>query len=339
MKPTFHPRLINDPFSDPALFIPFAFKKRALLFDLGDLGNLSPRDMLKVSHIFVTHTHIDHFIGFDQILRIFLGREKELHLFGPPDFFQRIEGKLTSYTWNLVDEYETDFRLGVTEVHPAKCITRFYACRNRFKPSEKQKEYSFTGTILEEPAFKIDAEWFDHRIPVLGFSLIENFHININKEALKELGLPVGPWINQFKKAIYENDDPSSEFTVSFLDAESKQREKKYSLKELSGKIAQISSGIKITYLTDLVGDRINIEKAIKFAEGSDQLFIEAPFLDCDEDVARKKYHLTAREAGEIARKARVKQLIPFHFSPRYSHHPEYLQQEAMEAFGMKKDE
>ena len=337
MKPTFHPRLINDPFSDPTLFIPFAFKKRALLFDLGDLGNLSPRDLLKVSHVFVTHTHIDHFIGFDQILRILLGREKELHLFGPPDFFQRIEGKLTGYTWNLVDEYETDFRLKVTEVYPKKCITQSFACRNRFKPFEHKNEYPFTGTLLEEAAFKVTAEWFDHRIPVLGFSLVENFHININKEALKELGLPVGPWINRFKKAVYENQDQSSEFIVSFVDAESNRIEKAYLINELSAKIAHISAGTKITYLTDMVGDRKNIEKAIKFAEGSDQLFIEASFMDCDKDVARKKYHLTAKQAGEIAGKAGVKQLIPFHFSPRYSNRSEELIKEALEE--MKREE
>ncbi|MGD8471853.1 MAG: ribonuclease Z, partial [Desulfobacteraceae bacterium] len=105
MRPRFHPRLINGPFEDPGLYISFLFEKRAIIFDLGDTLPLAARDLLKISHAFITHTHVDHFIGFDRVLRIALGREKKLHLYGPRGFLKNTEGKLAAYSWNLVKNY------------------------------------------------------------------------------------------------------------------------------------------------------------------------------------------------------------------------------------------
>ena len=104
MRPSFHPRLANGPFDDPGLYIPFVFQKRALIFDLGDISRLLARDLLKISQAFITHTHMDHFIGFDRLLRLMLGREINLALAGPPGFLNNVAGKLAGYAWNLVDE-------------------------------------------------------------------------------------------------------------------------------------------------------------------------------------------------------------------------------------------
>ena len=88
MKSDLNASLINDPFGDPGLIVNFLFQKRALLFDLGDISALSNAELLKVSHVFVSHTHIDHFIGFDRLLRAVFGREKTLTLFGPENFIK-----------------------------------------------------------------------------------------------------------------------------------------------------------------------------------------------------------------------------------------------------------
>ena len=321
MRPSFQPRLINGPFSDPGLFIPFLFEKRALMFDAGELQALSSKELLKLTHIFITHAHMDHFIGFDSILRVFLGREKELHLFGPPGFFDRVEGRLAGYTWNLVDEYQNVFQLKVTEVHERHAVSREYDSRRCFLANKKEKETSFSGVLLEEPSFKIEAEILDHRIPCLGFSLIERFYINIIKEGLKELGLEIGPWINRFKDALYNNQGLDTDFQVSWEEGGEIVREKRFNLGELSEKIARISPGQKIAYITDVVFSPDNREKIIGLSKDADHLFIEAAFLHRDIESARKKYHLTARGSRTACKRGRGKAVFPVPFLSQIQPH------------------
>ena len=333
MRPTFHPKLVNGPFEDPALFIPFFFEKRAILFDMGDLHRLPPRDILKITHAFVTHTHMDHFLGFDTLLRIFLGRNKTLHLFGPPDFLRNIEGKLAGYTWNLVKNYDNRFSLKATEVHPDHTVTQVYICNEGFTPPHFSHESLFNGTLLEERSFSIQAIHLDHKIPCLAFKLEERFHVNIMKDRLKRLGIPPGPWLKRFKEALYEEHDPEESFHVVWK-KNGKERQLTFRLADLARQIARVSPGQKIVYIVDAIFNRKNAERITDFANHANQLFIEGAFLHAQVDEARRKYHMTAKQAGILARKAGVKQFTLFHFSPRYLHTAHLLRKEAVEAFG-----
>ncbi len=175
MRPRFHPRLINGPFDDPGLYIPFLFENRAVLCDLGDIYALSPKDILKISHVFVTHTHMDHFIGFDRLLRLFLGREKQLSVYGPQGFLKNAEGKLAGYAWNLVENYKYRLTLELTEVHSDLLITKTYHCRDKFFAREKTAERAFNGVLREEAGFRVYGVILDHNLPCLGFSIHEDF--------------------------------------------------------------------------------------------------------------------------------------------------------------------
>ena len=53
-----------------------------------------------------------------------------------------------------------------------------------------------------------------------------------------------------------------------------------------------------------------------------------------DAALAEERSHLTARQAGELARQAGARKLAPFHFSPRYTGREEELLAEAEQAFG-----
>jgi ribonuclease Z len=319
---------VNGPFDDPGLFIPFLHQNRAVIFDLGDIFSLSARDILKISHIFITHTHMDHFIGFDRLLRLVLGRDQDIYLYGPENFIKNIEGKLAGYSWNLVKNYSNLLTLHVTEVHVDHLKTKNYVCQNSFMPASGAVELPFNGLLIKEPSFSVFARILDHNMPCLGFTLQERFHVNIMKDAVAELKLEIGPWLNVFKQALFNHQNLDSEFEVNC----GKQHQK-FILGDLKEQIALITPGQKISYIADAVYSESNIKKIVELVKDSDHLFIEASFLEKDKDIAERKCHLTARQAGIIAGIAKVKQLTPFHFSPRYQGLGHILEKEAMDAY------
>jgi ribonuclease Z len=109
MRPMFQAELVNKSFGDPAVYIDLMFERRALLFDMGDVSALPTRKLLRITDVFVSHTHMDHFSGFDHLLRVCLGRDRGIKLYGPTGFLSQVEHKLASYTWNLVENYHTEF--------------------------------------------------------------------------------------------------------------------------------------------------------------------------------------------------------------------------------------
>ncbi|MBU4318875.1 MAG: ribonuclease Z [Proteobacteria bacterium] len=330
MPPDLIPRFINGPFEDPGLFIPFRFRKEAVLMDMGDISPLPSKDILKINHAFVTHTHMDHFFGFDRLLRLLLGRDKHLHIYGPKGFLENTEAKLSAYSWNLVENYKESLRITAHEIREDRMVSRSYSCRERFSPGSETLESPFRGVILEKPGFTVSAKILDHGIPVLAFVVKERFHIHIKKNALMELGLSTGPWLTQFKKSLYGLEDPDSIVQVPAIEMGSA---REFRLEELKQAITVITPGQKIAYVSDVAFHKENAERIIDFVRDADRLFIEACFLDQHKEIAGEKHHLTARQAGEIAARAKVKHFDIFHFSPRYQGQEQSLYEEARQAF------
>lgn len=318
MTPQFHARLINSPFGDPGLFVDFLFERRALLFDLGDISRFPTRKLLRVSQVFVSHTHVDHFIGFDHLVRLCLGRDKRLQLFGPPGFVAQVGHRLASYTWNLVENYPTDFTVIAWEVHPdGRALAAEFHCLRGF-PREAEREFTLhDGILLDEETFRVRAAFLDHRITSLAFSLEEKHHVNIMKNRLDQLGLPVGPWLAELKRAVLGGEEDELPFRVWWREGDA-DRTLEMPLASLKEQVLRIVPGQKITYVTDAVYTPTNAERIIELARGSDYLFIECTFLEQEAERAFARCHLTAHQAGSLARAAGAVRVTPFHMSPRY---------------------
>lgn len=333
MTPFFRPCFVNEPLGDPGVYLDLTFERRAILFDLGDISPLSARSILNISDAFVTHTHMDHFCGFDRMLRICLGRPRRLNIYGPAGFIEQLTHKIGAYSWNLVPNYDTDFTVAAHEIRSLDSMEVVEFHGQKAFQAEPQGVRTITdGIILHEEAFCVRTTILDHGIPCLAFSAEEHQHINIWKNKAEDMGLPVGPWLNDLKQAIRRGDADDAPFRV-WWEEEGQEKERLLTLRELRSEIVRIVPGQKIAYVTDAGMSDENAREIVDLAEGADTLFIEAGFVQADEALAQARWHLTGRRAGELARRAAAKKLETFHYSARYGPDGGAVREEAERAF------
>lgn len=328
MKTALFSRLVNSPFGDPGLFIALRWQGRALQFDLGRLGRMEPGDVLKITHVFVSHAHMDHFMGFDHLLRLFLARDATLHLHGPQDFLARLAARLAGYTWNLTEEYP--LVIVGHEVALDRVVSETFRAATGFRP-EDRRERPFDGVLLDEPAFTVRTAILDHKIPCLAFALSEKSHLNVDTTVLEQKKLQPGRWLDRLKQAIRlgQPDD----LPIAALVRENEGLvEKPFPLGTLRPLVVD-SRGQKIGYVVDTLYSDANRRKIVELIRGADLFFCEAPFLEEDVEQATKRFHLTARQAGLLGREAGVRRLEVFHFSPRYEGQADRIYAEARAAF------
>lgn len=320
MKPAFHHKLVNGRYGDPCLLIRIIRERRALLFDLGDIHVLSPAVLSRITDVFISHTHIDHFMGFDVLLRASLRRSVPLTLYGPPGITRNVEGKLRGYSWNLIREYPAE--IVVVEYSGRYLRRAVFRAESSFVKQTAGRTVS-DGLLLEDPALAVRAAVLDHGIPCLAFCLEEPFRINIDKDKLLRRNLTVGPWLTELKRKVREGRT-SGHLIVG---------RKRYAVKNLLD-IVRIGRGQKVCYATDIGMNRQNAEKLAALAKDADSFYCEAYFMEEDKRLAAGRYHLTTRECGRIARRAGAGKLYPIHFSPRYHGREAELIGEIEEEFG-----
>ena len=305
-KSSLRPRLLNGQTGDPALLVSLRWQGRALLIDLGRIDRTPGAALFPIEAVFVSHAHMDHFMGFDQLLRLFLARDTTLRLYGPEGIADHVAGKLAGYTWNLTDDY--GFALEVIEIG-ARALerSRFAACR-RFA-REPLGSRPFDGVVASDSVLTVEAAPLDHRIVSMAYAVTERTHLNVRTDALAAGGFRPGPWLNVLKQAVRAGAVADTPIEVAPGD-----RRPLASLREL----LTVTPGQKVAYVVDTLFSPANVAAVVRLAASADVFFCEAPFLEEDLEQATRRYHLTARQAGALARAAGVRRLHVFHFSPRY---------------------
>lgn len=160
-------------------------------------------------------------------------------------------------------------------------------------PSLVEHPVAGPGETLQGNGFTLTARPLDHSIPTYGYRLAEPDGRTFLPERLRAHGITGA------------------------------------AVRELSGPLLAECTAPKPGQKVAFVMDTRLCDTVFELADGVDMLIIESTFLDSEADHAQERGHLTARQAGEVARACGVKTLVLTHFSERYveSHDPLFLEQ------------
>ena len=300
-------RLVNGVLGDPLLELRVANVARGLLFDLGDAAGMSARDLHAVSDVFVSHAHIDHIGGFLHLLRARLsGGVGPCRLFGPPGLRDHVAGFVAGVRWDRIGDAGPQFR--VAEVDRAGM--RWSRIQPGREPEDLGRESMDNGILLRRDDLRVRCATLDHGIPVLAFLLQRSDGLQVREDRLERQALEPGPWLGALKHHLGRGDPQA---LVALPGGERR------TAGELGDALVRVVPGTRIAYATDLADTTANRRTLAELANGADLFVCEATFLAADALQAQATGHLTVRACVEIALQARVRSLLPFHFSRRYS--------------------
>jgi ribonuclease BN (tRNA processing enzyme) len=302
--------LLNGVFGDPLLHLRLGQQRRSLLFDLGEGARLPARVAHQVTDVFISHAHADHIGGFLSLLRARIGETGVCRLYGPPGLAKHVASFIAGILWDRIGAHGPVFE--VSELH-GDGLRRVRLRAGAPEAVALADRPVAQGVLLEESGFCVRCVQLDHGTPVLAFAFQAAVQITVREERLRQRGLAPGPWLTTLKQRIGRGDVNAQ------IDLPDGTRQ---TVAELAADLTRSAPGTKLVYATDFADTPANRQRLVALAADADCLFCEASFLERDRNLARRTGHLTARACAEIATAARVRLLIPFHFSRRYEREP-----------------
>ncbi len=329
----------NGKQGDPAVIVHSDKTGKKFAFDLGSIESLSQKEIIKIRHAFITHTHIDHFYGFDRLLRTNVPHGKELEISGPKGIINNVYCKLNGYLWNLVEPGQVKYF--VHEIEKSGAIkTAQLSCEKSFKPeliswqrtpdsSEKQSEKPVTPVTTMSDNSVVRAVVLDHGTPCCAYTVESPVQYKVREEALSKLSLIPGPWIRDLQQAVSKND-LKKPIKVD--------RERIILAEKLACDVLSKRKPKLVAYMTDFIFSWENITRIGMLARNSELLICESSFLDDDKVRAFSLKHLTTKQAALVAAWANVENLETFHYSNIYGSTHTKVEEEGKEFFARFKN-
>jgi ribonuclease Z len=315
-------RLVNGSTGDPVLFIDYPGKDDAFLFDAGEIGGLDMKRLSDLEAVFITHHHIDHFVGFDRILRANLDRDKTLHVFGPEGTIAKVYDRIKSYEFMYFPFQQ--IVLDVHELLAGKQRSARLECSRRF-PKPDIVETEWNGPVVYENAdLAVEAAPTDHTVPGLAFALVEKVGYHPDPVKLAAGVLRAGSWVGEALTLLRADAAPA---TVLEIEGG------RFALGALAEQYFATSRGARVAYVTDTAWSAAVQPGLLRLANRAYRLYCDSYYAVAQASRAAQFRHMTATYAAEFARQAKVEQLILMHFAPRYAGRYEALVEEARAIF------
>ncbi|MFD7705860.1 ribonuclease Z [Streptomyces sp. NPDC059785] len=145
------------------------------------------------------------------------------------------------------------------------------------------------GVVVTTGSYTLEARLLSHPVEAFGYRLVEPDGRRMLPRLLAERGV-TGPDVG-----VLQREGVLRGVTLD--------------------EVSEVRRGQRFAFVMDT---RL-CEGVFALAEGADLLVIESTFLDEDERLATDHGHLTAGQAGRVARESGVRHLVLTHFSQRYS--------------------
>lgn len=148
------------------------------------------------------------------------------------------------------------------------------------------------GLVHDDGNFKIEAAFLDHGVDNVGWRITEKESRKFDRDLLKSHKI-FGPMVHELQNK-------------GALEVEGKEV-----------KLDDVSLIRPGDVLSVVIDTRV-CPQAVELARGARLLLCESTYLETEKELARKHYHMTAKEAALLAQEAGVQELVLTHFSARY---------------------
>ncbi|HEY5973593.1 MAG TPA: MBL fold metallo-hydrolase [Geobacteraceae bacterium] len=298
---------------DPLLLVTVRPLGRSLLFDCGQLHHLAKRLLKSIDAVFISHAHMDHFMGVHTLIRHNHVSPRTIRLFGPPGLADRLAAAFACYDWNLCEPSWCTFL--VHELLPGRLVNSRFAGPDGFRRESVGEEQLVDRIIYRTDYLQVEAALADHKIPVLLFRLTERPSFLIDGEKVHQAGLKAGPWLEELRRRHRRGALTSGPLVVTRRSGEGIVEETVHEVGKLYRELQKVVAPASLGYLTDLGLTQANRRVVTELLAGVTLLASECSFLAAEQDKARLSCHLCTSELNSLAAELRPSFLLPLHLS------------------------